>query len=677
MTIHLESGVAGQSVSVCDAFIDNLTELSRGMEYGDLMGSPDAFDTARQIGTVYSLFAGEDLRTMMGGFVDQASAMAMLFAAAGGLIDAQDEALAAALGKASEEPAGLQSLGLLGSLTPFAMMINGPSDARAVGGYDRVGPENVEGAPLARMVSGAQALQPEHFQQVSDRVRGVAAELRTAGEQLHGGLGEVLTSGWQGEFASQASTSVRSFTESVALYADVLDRAADKASIAQDGFGVTRTQISAQASELELAQTMTPGGASGAGAALGPASRTSEASMAAARAAAEDQARAIVNTVYSPAVMDANLADLDIPAPYRVVSTSALGGARGIDLASAWNIDGVIRPAGATAPSADALAAAGAGGTAGTAGAAGAAGAAGTGGGMGLTTTSPPAAAIDAATEQALLASRSGTADGGAAGSAPAGQAGAGGGINASTQAAGVPFSPVGSPGQPATGVAGATGGIRGVRNGASGTSSRDRDRGFGSAAGLLGGGGAAAAGAGASRMGGAGTLAGLGGVGGPGVGGLATGGPGAGGPAAGAPGAGSAGGVTAKPGAGAFSSSTGGAQAGRPGAMPVGGMMGAAGAGQNDGRRGHTPAGYLTNATNTSAILGDPVKVAPAVIGRTGPIGGATAETTAGPSRESARETVRESTREKTADQTPGGGGLQAGRAIGRERVGGGPARR
>lgn len=46
-------------------------------------------------------------------------------------------------------------------------------------------------------------------------------------------------------------------------------------------------------------------------------------------------------------------------------------------------------------------------------------------------------------------------------------------------------------------------------------------------------------------------------------------------------------------------------------------GMMGAAGTGQNDGRRGHTPAGYLTNATNTSEIIGEPVKVAPAVLGR------------------------------------------------------------
>ena len=49
---------------------------------------------------------------------------------------------------------------------------------------------------------------------------------------------------------------------------------------------------------------------------------------------------------------------------------------------------------------------------------------------------------------------------------------------------------------------------------------------------------------------------------------------------------------------------------------MPMG-MMGAA-AGQGSDRRGHTPAGYLTNATNTTEIIGDPVKVAPAVLGRT-----------------------------------------------------------
>lgn len=48
-----------------------------------------------------------------------------------------------------------------------------------------------------------------------------------------------------------------------------------------------------------------------------------------------------------------------------------------------------------------------------------------------------------------------------------------------------------------------------------------------------------------------------------------------------------------------------------------MGGMMGAANAGQNSEKREHTPASYLVNATNTSAIIGEPLKVSPAVIGR------------------------------------------------------------
>ena len=108
--------------------------------------------------------------------------------------------------------------------------------------------------------------------------------------------------------------------------------------------------------------------------------------------------------------------------------------------------------------------------------------------------------------------------------------------------------------------------------------------------------------------MGGAGTLAGRGGPTGPGGGAPTVGGPGAG--------AGTAGGAAAGAGGmGPASSSSGTSNAGRPGAMPMG-MMGAA-AGQGSDRRGHTPAGYLTNATNTTEIIGDPVKVAPAVLGR------------------------------------------------------------
>jgi len=48
-----------------------------------------------------------------------------------------------------------------------------------------------------------------------------------------------------------------------------------------------------------------------------------------------------------------------------------------------------------------------------------------------------------------------------------------------------------------------------------------------------------------------------------------------------------------------------------------MGAMAGGSNAGQNSDRKGHTPAGYLTNATNTTAIIGEPLKVSPAVLGR------------------------------------------------------------
>ncbi|EFV93019.1 hypothetical protein ES5_02986, partial [Dietzia cinnamea P4] len=119
--------------------------------------------------------------------------------------------------------------------------------------------------------------------------------------------------------------------------------------------------------------------------------------------------------------MDANLDDLDFTAAYRVVSTTALGGPDGIDLARIWNTDGIARPAQPDAPNPATLAAltSGAGGEVGaTAG--------GTGVGAGVSTTSPPGAVRDAATEQALLAARTGTADGGGTTAAGAGQTGAG-----------------------------------------------------------------------------------------------------------------------------------------------------------------------------------------------------------------------------------------------------------
>ncbi|PTM90412.1 hypothetical protein C8N39_101165 [Dietzia psychralcaliphila] len=614
MTVHLDPGAAVQCKSVCDEFVDKVRMLTSGGRYEKFLSTEGAFDTARQIGTVYSLFAGEDLRTLLNGYVDQAKAMSMLFAAAGGLIEAQDEAVAAALGKAAQEPAGLQSLGLMGSLGSTIAMLDAADGTSTPRGYDRVGPEEVSGAPLARMVSGAQALDPAQFQQVRDRVSTVASSIRSAAADLHGGLRDALGSQWQGEFAAQASTSVGSFTDSVDKLATVLEQVVVKAETAENGFSTTKSRIGEESASLQASQVNTPGF----GYVHGPPTPESATAMAAAQAAAEEQARAIVNTVYSPAVMDANLADLDIPSPYRVVSTSALGGASGLDLVSAWNVDGVVRPAGPAAPGEAALAAAG--GEAAPAGAV----AVGGGAGMGATTTSLPAA-TDAATEQALLASRSGAVDGGGAVAGTAGQAGAGGanpgganagGVNASTHAAATPFAPVtGASGQPA-GPGGGAAGARGIRNGTT-----QRDRGFGSAAGMLGGSGATAAGAGAgaARMGGAGTLAGLGTPGGAGMGGPTAGAPGAGGVSAGAGAAGSP--------AGAFSSSSpGGAQAGRAGMVPMG-MMGAAGAGQNEGRRGHTPAGYLTNATNASEIIGEPVKVAPAVLGRTPRTEDATAE--------------------------------------------------
>ncbi|USX45280.1 hypothetical protein [Dietzia kunjamensis] len=549
--------------------------------------------TARQIGTVYSLFASEDLRTLLNGFVAQAEAMSMLFAAAGGLIEAQDEALAGALSKAAEEPAGLQSLGLIHASESDVFALEGMC---VMGAYGRVGPEDVSDSPLERIAQCAEGLQPSQFSDIDERATRVSEALNSAAEQLNSDLNNILGSSWQGEFASSAQDSVTGLVNSAFALSAELEQVAAKARRAHDGFVTTRTNIAEQAAQAKIAQLS--------GQEHGPAGLSAAAESRARMAAAEEQARAIVNTEYSPAVMDANLDDLDFTAAYRVVSTSALGGPNGVDMARIWNTEGIPRPAQPAAPNAAAIAAL-------TGGASGAGDeapvSAGTVGGAvpGMTTTSTPTAAVDAATEQALLAARAGAADGGGSTPTSAGQAVAGGGVNATTTAAGAPFAPIPSAHGQQTGAgagAGGATGIRGIRSGTVGDSNRNRDRGFGSTAGLVGGGGAAAAGAGASRMGGAGTLAGFG----------------AGGPAAGAPGAGSAGAGAAGPGAGAFSSSSpSAAHAGRAGAMPMGGVMGAAGAGQNNDRRGHTPASYLTNATNTTAIIGDPVKVAPAVLGR------------------------------------------------------------
>jgi uncharacterized protein YukE len=589
--LNLDEYAANRCVDASNRFAESVTELAVSQAVDNQKANLRAFPTARQIGTVYSLFVDEDLRTLLNGFVSQARAMAMLFAAAGGLIEAQDEALAGALSKAAEEPAGLQSLGLIHASESDVFALQ---DMCVMGAYGRVGPEDVSDSPLERIAQCAEGLQPSQFSDIDERATRVSEALNSAAEQLNSDLNNILGSGWQGEFASSAQDSVTGLVNSAFALSAELEQVAAKARRAHDGFVTTRTNVAEQAAQAKIEQLS--------GREHGPAGLSTAAESRARMAAAEEQARAIVNTEYSPAVMDANLDDLDFTAAYRVVSTSALGGPNGVDMARIWNTEGIPRPAQPAAPNPAAIAAITGGESDEQAAGPGAVGAA-NGVNVGATTTSSPGAATDAATEQALLAARAGAADGGGSTPTSAGQAGAGGGVNATTTAAGAPFAPIpGAHGQQAGGGAGGAVGIRGIRGGTVGDNNRNRDRGFGSTAGLVGGGGAAAAGAGASRMGGAGTLAGFG----------------AGGPAAGAPGAGSAGAGAAGPGAGAFSSSSpSAAHAGRAGAMPMGGVMGAAGAGQNNDRRGHTPASYLTNATNTTAIIGEPVKVAPAVLGR------------------------------------------------------------
>ncbi len=550
MAVYLEAEVARTCSDACEGFAILIRNLAAGERYGEFSGAAGSFDTARQIGTVYSLFAGEDLRVLLNGFVDQARAMSALFAAAGGLIEAQDEALAEALSKAAAEPVGLQSLALIraGESEVFAL-----DDRCVMGAYGRVGPEDVSDSPLEYIAQCAEGLQPAQFGEIETRATAVSEALESAATQLQTDLGNVLGSSWQGEFASSAQDSVRGLVASAVALSGELGKVAVKARRAHDGFVTTRTNIAEQAVQAKIARSSDQ--------MQGPVAPSTLAQSRARVEAAEQQARAIVNTEYSPAVMDANLDDLDFTAAYRVVSTSALGGPGDVDMARIWNTEGIPRPAEAAAPNQSAIAAPAGGATGPEVGGVSAAGGAG-GVGAGATVSSPGVAA-DAATEQALLTARAGSPDGaGTVGASPGpgapGAAGAGGGVNAATTAAGAPLAPV-PHGQQGPGRSAAVGGLRGIRGGAAGDSSR-RDRGFGSTAGLVGGGGAAAAGAGASRMGGAGTLAGIG------AGRAAT--PGVGGPVAGVPGAGSAGSVAGGPGAGAVaSSSTGAAQAGRAGA--------------------------------------------------------------------------------------------------------------
>ena len=202
MAVHLEVDAASECVRHCEQFIETIMTASLDDRAETQSAGTAAFETALRIGAVYTAFAGEDLSTILGGFRDQAKAMSILFAAAGGLIEAHDEAVATALGKASAEPAGLQSLGLIavpdaGSLGSLTGMLDAADDA--VGGYERVGYENVDGATLDWMVSGAQALNPQEFAAIRERASAVATRLSEAGDALYRGLTDQLNGPWQGD----------------------------------------------------------------------------------------------------------------------------------------------------------------------------------------------------------------------------------------------------------------------------------------------------------------------------------------------------------------------------------------------------------------------------------------------------------------------------------------------
>ncbi|WP_194861900.1 hypothetical protein, partial [Dietzia sp. SYD-A1] len=86
MSLHLDPDAAEMCNRCCGVFIAEIRSLASVGRYGEFSSVEGAFDTARQIGAVYSVFVGEDLRTLLNGFIDQAKAMSMLFAAAGGLM---------------------------------------------------------------------------------------------------------------------------------------------------------------------------------------------------------------------------------------------------------------------------------------------------------------------------------------------------------------------------------------------------------------------------------------------------------------------------------------------------------------------------------------------------------------------------------------------------------------
>ena len=117
MGLHLEPDVASSCLAACRRFTSALESMRSVGQHESFSADTNSFATARQIGAVYSLFGGADLRSLLDGFVTQVEAMSVLFGVAGGLVAAQDEAVAAALGRATAEPAGLQSLALVRAVT--------------------------------------------------------------------------------------------------------------------------------------------------------------------------------------------------------------------------------------------------------------------------------------------------------------------------------------------------------------------------------------------------------------------------------------------------------------------------------------------------------------------------------------------------------------------------------
>lgn len=613
MSVVLEAGAAQECVTRCTDFVQKL-KSSTGVDTQDTFAATaDSFPTARQIGAVYDEFFGRDLRELVASFATQVEAMAVVFAVAGGLIEEQDQVVADALKAASGPGPELRSLAAASAAVGL------PSIAAAVAGSGElatVGGEDVSAAPLEQIARAAGALDPNGFARAAERATTVATTLRDASTDLDTGLGRVLGSSWQGEFADNALYATSRLTTSAHDLADSLDAVSRRADNATNGYSVTRDRVGEQATS---ALTTVTGPTEGHPAIASPD----------ARSAAVEQARSIVHSVYSPAVVDANLAGLDFPQAYRVVGGIDGAGAGGVDPVSMWNLEGVIRPA----PAADPATLGGHAGT--TSNASGAdtlPGATGTAPTTAGVTTADDltrhTTARDAATEQAFHGGTSASSHDLSTGAAASGTtpssplsgrpaAGIGPGaapVDAGTTSAGVPSTwwPGGAR-QSDGGVASAAGaGLGAGRTGTTaGGRTRDRDRGFGSGAGSLAGAGTLA-GAGAlagtsagGSHGGAGAAAGAAGPGGRGAFGSSgvTAGPGS--TSGGAPGAGAAG-----------AAGTGGAAAAGRGAGSFGMMPAGAAQGGQQRRGEHQPAGYLVDALNTTDLLGTPPKATPAVLG-------------------------------------------------------------